>query len=246
MAVACAPSPADRLTDVPYSGDIAPTLARPAFALAPEPAPPPEMAMRATVSEPPAGIPAFPLPQPALAVDLRPSQDLQQAEAPPFDPPRPPPLSARRSEPAAVEAEPAAPERAARDLVVALRAPGMAERRSVFRLGDGADDLTAADWAGLADLARRQRIGGGMVRVMVERTGLDGESADSRLAGLETSMARARAMAAALARLGVDARRIAVTAIDRPAAAPAPASEPGATEAAATPRIVLDRAGAPG
>ena len=124
------------------------------------------------------------------------------------------------------------------------RAPSAPRR--LLSLGDGAVGLSAADWAELAELARRQRESGGTVRVEIYPTG--GATA-AEFDGADRSLERAQAMAEALARLGVDAARIAVMTVDRPAGTddrPAGTDGVPATAAAGAPRVFLDSDGAAG
>ena len=89
-----------------------------------------------------------------------------------------------------------------------LTGPAAVRSAPSLSLGNGARHLTAADWAALADLARRQRESGGRLRVEVYRAGRDitPEAADHIVA-----------VTTALLRLGVRADRIDVQAVEPPA-----------------------------
>ena len=240
IAAGCAPAVGDRLGDVRYAGDIQPAQPRPVFAAAP----PTRPAASAAVSDARVGGPAGRSATDNQAVVARSAPaalvgavDWSSASRPIT----PPPLRRPETAAARTDSEPRAPDVAAtpRPDAPAGLAPSAAAPRRLLSLGDGAAGLSAADWAELAELARRQRESGGTVRVEIYPTG---RTTGGALDSADRLLERAEAMATALARLGVDTARIAVMTVDRPAGT----DGVPATAAAWAPRVFLDSDGAAG
>jgi hypothetical protein len=219
LLAACVETAPPRLPGIPYSGDIDPTLGRPSFARAP--------AGEAADGAAPARR------EPGAA------RETAAAAAPATAAPADGDGGGEEDEEDEEGGVPVSPSSARQGSGGDPSGAGGVRPGTPagFALDRGAGILTAADWAELAELARRQRSSGGTVRLVVYRADSPGGAPDAG----DRSLERANAMAAALVRLGVEADRIAVATVDRP-----PGGDPGGEGGGRGPRVFLDSEGAPG